>query len=157
MLLPIILLSCRLLAGAGGGNIPPAYTTHHTLLPALADTAAMLHGDWVLQQLLVQEQDSLKPVPPVQKMELSFAPDKTYKLLRHNIPPGATVAETVMEQGDWFLNPSSGVINVKVRQINKRRIQTLPANRWQIMKLQPDHLVLQYVGQAQVYLVFERK
>ena len=112
------------------------------------DTVQLLTNEWVLQKRLQREGDAYTPVLPLDSLTLELFDDKTYRFLR--------AKHKSVEWGKWRFDAGSGMIGVQVENMDGYTTLNAMLDRWQILKLTPQQLVLKPFGMGNEYLVFAR-
>lgn len=112
------------------------------------DTVQLLANEWVLQKHLQKEGDAYTPVLPLDSLTLELFDDKTYRFKR--------IRYKSVEWGKWQLDAGSGMIGVQVENMDGYATLNAMLDRWQILKLTPQQLVLKPFGMGNEYLVFAR-
>lgn len=112
------------------------------------DTVHLLTNEWVLQKHLQKDGDAYSPVLPFDSLTLELFADKTYRFERAKYKS--------VEWGKWQLDAGSGMIGVQVENMDGYATLNAMLDRWQILQLTPQQLVLKPFGMSNEYLVFAR-
>lgn len=154
----LFLLYLSFILGSPQLNMPYALQLETVPLSQFSiDSVTQLSRVWVLKYRLIRNKESLTPTENIEKLELAFYADSSYRLTRFNPIPNIINGDEVTENGSWELHPSDGFISVAIRHVNGRAIRSAKVYRWQVAKLSAHQLVLKQLGKGIEYLVFEEK
>ncbi len=153
MLLLTILSTLALTFHGPTAPVPFPASAHKILLPQQPDTAQLLAQTWVLreQQRLGESAPGITP----DKMQLTFRPDSTYRLIKPGRTNNGLSELQVVEEGRWTLDTARGLISMQTTSVDGRAMLSTMMPRWQIEEVSAMQLVLQQFISGKVFLLFE--